>query len=125
MNQQIRSHQIIFYNIHIDKPIAEEGDPFCHLVGVDGCGKNLLSIVYKQLGAETVQDQPQFNPAVLVPYKTSALMDNGPSGAGEFAVYFKDGLMGPEADGCMIIPILGETQGKFLIDVGIVNGTEG
>ena len=44
-------------------------------------------------------------------------MDDRPSGAGEFPVHLEDRLAGAEADRCLVLFILRETQGKLLIQL--------
>ena len=54
----------------------------------------------------------------------SPLMNDGPPGPGKLAVYFQDGLVGPEADGCMTGIILPEPDGKFFINLFLVTGLQ-
>ncbi len=47
-------YQIIFHHIHIDQTVAEKGNSLCLLICIDHRRQHLLSIIHKQLGAETV-----------------------------------------------------------------------
>ena len=60
----------------------------------------------------------------MVPDKASALMDERSSGAGEFAVDFKERLLRAEADGRMMGCILGKTYCKLLVYLVFVPGTD-
>ena len=79
-------YQIIFHHIHIDQTVAEKGNSLCLLICIDHRRQHLLSIIHKQLGAETVSDQPKLYSAFLMSHKASALMDHRPPGTGKFAV---------------------------------------
>ena len=77
----------------------------------------MLSIIYKNLSTETVQDQAKLNLSIFTVHKASSLMDNCASGAGKLTVNFQYGFIRAEAYCCMVRIILGKTHCKFLIDI--------
>ncbi len=50
-------------------------------------------------------------------HQAAALVDDGPAGAGELAVYLQYGFMGPEADRRVALLVLGEADGEFPVQL--------
>ena len=77
------SDQIILHNIHLNPAVREEGDPIRRRIRIERRRHHLLTVIDKNLRAETVQDDPQLQLLLPAADLTSSLMDQRPAGAGK------------------------------------------
>ena len=80
--------ELITENVDPDGAVGKEADSLGAELGADGSGENLLAIVYKDLGTETVQDEAQLESSVVMTDLGTALVDDGPAGPGELPIDF-------------------------------------
>ena len=82
--------KIVFHDIHPDFAVRDEFDPLNGRIGIHGDGDRLLTVIDKDLGAESVEDHTESEFTVTVADPTPALMDHRPPGSGELAVDLHD-----------------------------------
>lgn len=75
----------------------------------------MFTVVGKYFHAEVVQDDPEFDLPVGAVYQASSLMDDGPSGTGEFPVDLEDRFVRTEAQRRMACAVLCEADCEFAV----------
>ena len=80
-------YEIVLYHVYAHSSVYGEVDSIRFLIRVQDSGHDLLPIVYKGFHAETVQNDPQLQHAILQFYLAAPLMNDGPPGTGEFPVH--------------------------------------
>lgn len=110
---------IVFFHTHQNVAVAFKTDAIGTLRRVEGSGKNLLTVIDKDLCAETVQNQPQFDFSPAALHLALPIVDKIPVEAGMGAAQAQYGSGGIVGHKGIVLATLGKFQAESVITVAI------